>query len=241
MFAKNALRWALSLSAGLFWFAGCASEKAPSDLEQTPRIEPSAASSARNADALKSAADEEAAPEEEGAEEEPPVLVTSPPVVYTKENGDMIGVTRQGNEYVINPLWYGTHNSAVHSASWRAAAAEPRDSRHNAEKDAFIEAVTAYDITLAEYLVAYASVREAEARATATINEQGEDDLYAYSQAVERLKKSMEAKRIALDNVRTLGAKLPGFWESYEGLLFRLHTQTLLATQINVIAILQSK
>ena len=126
MFAKNALRWALSLSAGLFWFAGCASEKAPSDLEQTPRIEPSAASSARNADALKSSADEEAsAAEEVGGVSEPPVLVTSPPAVYTKENGDMIGVTRQGNEYVINPLWYGKLPPDVDSASWRAAATEP--------------------------------------------------------------------------------------------------------------------
>ena len=115
--------------AGMFWLAyrnsvenDIAADQTPvqSPVVKTDKTEPTAKQGAQDAPTETAEGEAEAA-----ANGDAPPLVTSPPVVYTKENGDMIGVTRQGNEYVINPLWYGTHNPVVHSASWRAAAAEP--------------------------------------------------------------------------------------------------------------------
>ena len=50
--------------------------------------------------------------------------ITKPRVAYTNEKGKMIGITRQGKEYSINPLWYG-HDPRVDREAWLAAAAEP--------------------------------------------------------------------------------------------------------------------
>ena len=50
--------------------------------------------------------------------------ITKPRVAYTNEKGEMIGITRQGKEYVINPLRYG-HDPRVDREAWLAAAAEP--------------------------------------------------------------------------------------------------------------------
>ena len=68
------------------------------------------------------------APQETAAEENPESGApgfTSPRAAYTNADGEMVGITRQGNEYIINPMRYGIPDSRVHPKSWAAAAAEP--------------------------------------------------------------------------------------------------------------------
>ena len=52
-------------------------------------------------------------------------IITKPRVAYTNEKGEMIGITRQGKEYIINPYLYGPVPSTYDPPAWAAAAEEP--------------------------------------------------------------------------------------------------------------------
>ena len=114
--------------AGAFWLAyrnsvenGIVANQTP---VQSPVVTDQEAPTAKQGaqDSPTEAAEGEA---ETAANGDAPPLITKPRVAYTNEKGELIGITRQGNEYIINPMWYGPANPKVHSDSWAAAAAEP--------------------------------------------------------------------------------------------------------------------
>ncbi len=112
-----------------FWLAYRNSAENDIAVDETP-VQSPVVQSGQEAPTAKQGAQDSPTETAEGEAEaaangDAPPLVTKPRVAYTNEKGEMIGITRQGNEYIINPHQYGPVPSIHDPTAWAAAAEEP--------------------------------------------------------------------------------------------------------------------
>ncbi len=115
--------------AGAFWLAYRNSAENDIAADETP-VQSPVVQSGQEAPTAKQGAQDSPTEAAENAVDtaangDAATLVTKPRVAYTNEKGEMIGITRQGNKYVINPHRYGPVHPYIDPKAWAAAGAEP--------------------------------------------------------------------------------------------------------------------